>query len=89
MLCSAERVLKYDVPHFVQAGWVPRSDKDKSDLPIYSLCEAGGQRGDQIGQLFGVIYLSVSHAVRSLKTRIWNNQKLLATFNRPYSQFKL
>jgi hypothetical protein len=42
-----------------------------------------------IGQLFGLSHSAVSHAVKSLKARMLENQELTAKFNDLYSQFKL
>ena len=86
---SAERVLKCDVHGFAQAGRVLGTEKNKRDLMIYLLWKAGGLSNDQIGEFFGIGYSAVSHAVRSLKSKMQDDQKLLATFNQLYSQFKL
>jgi REP element-mobilizing transposase RayT len=89
MLRSAEHALKCDVQRFVQASRVSGAEKDKRDLMIYLLWKAGGLSNDQIGQLFGVSFSAVSHAVRSLKAKMRKNPKLSAKFNELYSQFKL
>jgi len=87
MLRLAERVLKCDVQQFVKAGRVSGPEKDKRDLMIYLLWKTGSFRNDQIGRLFGVSYSAVSHAVRSLKTKLRDNPRLLETLNEIYSQF--
>ncbi len=89
MLRTAERVLKCDVQRFVKAGRVSGPEKDKRDLMIYLLWKTGGYNNDQIGRLFGVSYSAVSHAVRSLKSKLKDNHELLTTFNKINSQFKL
>jgi hypothetical protein len=50
ILCSAERVLRCDVPHFVQASRVPGADRDKSDVLIYGLLKGGALSDDHIGK---------------------------------------
>ena len=87
MLRTAERVLKCDVQHFVEAGRVSGPEKDKRDLMIYLLWETGGYNNDQIGRQFGVSYSAVSHAVRSLTSKLQDNHELLTTFNKINSQF--
>jgi hypothetical protein len=47
------------------------------------------QKNEQIGELFGNSYLAASHAVRSFKSKLKNDQKLQTKFNRPNSLFKL
>ena len=89
MLRMAERVLNCDVQRFVEAGRVSGPEKDKRDLMIYLLWRTGAYNNDQIGRLFGVSYSAVSHAVRSLKSKLGDNHELLATFNKINSQFKL
>jgi len=86
ILRSAERVLNCDVRQFVKAGRVSGPEKDKRDLMIYLLWKTGSFRNDQIGRLFGVSYSAVSHAVRSLKTKLRDNPRLLETLNEIYSQ---
>jgi hypothetical protein len=44
---------------------------------------------DTIGELFGITCSAVSHAVKTLKTRMNNNPELKRKFNRLNSQFKL
>jgi hypothetical protein len=77
MLRTAERMLKCDVQRFVEAGRVSGPEKDKRDLMIYLLWKTGGYNNDQIGRLFGVSYSAVSHAVRSLKSKLKDNHELL------------
>ena len=89
VLRSAQRVLKCDIQRFVQAGRVSGTDKDNRDILIYLLWKTGSLSNNEIGQLFGVSYSAVSHVVRSLKSRMQEDQKLEAKLNRLYSQFKL
>jgi len=89
VLRSAQRVLECDIQRFVQAGRVSGTDKDNRDILIYLLWKTGSLSNNEIGQLFGVSYSAVSHVVRSLKSRMQEDQKLEAKLNRLYSQFKL
>mgnify|MGYP001827060370 FL=1 len=56
---------------------------------IYLIWKAGVLTNDQIGELFGVSFSAVSHAVKSLKARMREDPKLQAKFEQFNSQFKL
>jgi hypothetical protein len=60
MLCSAERVVGCEVPHFMQARWRSGTEKDKSEFKLwpYSLLKRF-ENGDQ---MFGVGMLKLDHA---------------------------
>jgi REP element-mobilizing transposase RayT len=88
-LQKAERILKCDVKHFSKAGRVSGAEKEKRDLMIYLIWKTGVLTNDQIGQLFGLSYSAESHAVKSLKTRMLEDQELMARFDDFNSQFKL
>jgi chromosomal replication initiation ATPase DnaA len=89
ILQKAERILKCDMKRFLKTGRVSGTEKETRDLMIYLMWKAGVLTNDQIGQLFGLSYSAVSHAVKSLKARMLENQELTAKFNDLYSQFKL
>ena len=89
ILHKVERLLKCDVKRFLQAGRVSGAEKITRDLMIFLIWNAGVLTNDQIGQLFGVSFSAVSHAVKSLKTRMQEDPKLQAKFEKLYSQFKL
>jgi REP element-mobilizing transposase RayT len=89
ILQSAQRLLKCDVQSFVQTERVTGDDKEKRDLLIYLLWKAGRLSNAQIGQLFGISYSAVSHAVRSIKSNMQQDKKIMARFKQLNSQFKL
>lgn len=89
VLRTSQQILECDIESFAQAGRVSGTDKDKRDLLIYLLWKTGKLSNNEIGQLFGLSYSAISHAVRSLKTRMREDRKLVLKFNRLYSQFKL
>lgn len=89
ILHKVERILKCDVKRYLHAGRVSGAEKETRDLMIYLIWEAGVLANDQIGQLFGVSFSAVSHAVKSLKARMQEDPKLQAKFGQLYSQFKL
>ena len=89
ILQKAQRILKCDIKHFKKAGRVSGAEKDKRDLMIYLIWKAGVLTNDQIGELFGLSYSAISHAVKSLKARMSHNKELTKNFDNLYSQFKL
>ena len=89
VLQKAEGILKCDVKHYLKTGRVYGAEKEKRDLMIYLIWKAGVLTNDQIGQFFGLSHSAVSHAVKSLKDRISENQDLAAKFKELNSQFKL
>jgi transposase len=89
ILQSAQRLLKCDMQSFVQTERVKGVDKEKRDLLIYLLWNAGGLSNAQIGHLFGISYSAVSHAVRSIKRKMQQDGNIMAKFKQLNSQFKL
>lgn len=88
-LINAQRILKCDLKDFVQAGRLSGANKDKRDLVLYFIWRAGHLRNEQIGDLFGISYSAVSHAVKSVKAKLNEDQKLKAKFSQLNSLFKL
>jgi REP element-mobilizing transposase RayT len=89
-LNKVQRLLhKYDAQRFAQAGRLRGAEKDRRDLLLYMIWKSGQFSNEQIGQLFGLSYSAVSHAVKSLKTRLMENPELQAKYNQLNSQFKL
>ena len=86
---KAQRNLKCDVQDFVKAGRLSGVQKDNRDLIVYVMWRSGHLTDGQIGELFGLTYSAVSHAVKTLKARMNNNSELMRKFNRLNSQFKL
>ena len=73
LIGRAERILKCDVQDFVKAGRLSGVQKDNRDLLVYVMWRSGHLTNGQIGELFGLTYSAVSHAVKTLKTRMNNN----------------
>jgi len=89
ILQSAQRLLKCDVNSFVQTERVTGVEKEKRDLLIYLLWKDGGLSNAQIGHFFGISFSAVSHAVRSIKSKMRHDRKIATKFNQINSQFKL
>ena len=89
-LNKAQKLLhKYDVQRLAQAGRLRGAEKDRRDLLLYMIWKSGQLSNEQIGRLFGLSYSAVSHAVKSLKTRMMENPKLQEKYTQLNSQFKL
>ena len=88
-ISKAERILKCDVSHFIRAGRLRGAQKDNRDLLVYFMWRFGRQTNAQIGQLFGLSYSAVSHAVKTLKARMRDNSELKQKWELLNSQFKL
>ncbi|MBW2296778.1 MAG: transposase [Deltaproteobacteria bacterium] len=85
----AERILRCEVQDFANTGRIYGEKKDKRDLMIFMLWNSGTITNQQIGHYFGISHSAVSHAVKSLKSRIKIKPELLAISNKLNSQFKL
>ncbi len=55
---------------FSQAGRLRGAQKEKRDLLVYLLWASGRMTNEQIGQLFGISYSAVSHAVKRLNAKM-------------------
>jgi predicted transcriptional regulator len=75
------------VRRFIQAGRLRGAQKDNRDLLVYFLWRSGRLTNAQIGQLLGLSYSAVSHAVKTLKARLQDNRKLKRKFEQLNSQF--
>ena len=88
-LVQAEKKLKFEIKDFIQAGRLSGTVKDKRDLLLYFIWQAGHLRNEQIGELFGVSYSAVSHIVKSFKAKLKKDHKLRTKFSQLNSLFKL
>jgi REP element-mobilizing transposase RayT len=88
-LSKAERIFKCDVERFVQAGRLSGPEKDIRDLLLYGIWTTGHLKNQQIGELFGLSYSGVSHAVKSVKAKLGKERHLQKNFHRLNSLFKL
>jgi len=68
---------------------ISKADKDNRDLLVLSVWKTGMMSNDEIGNLFGVTYSSISHIVKTIRIRLKEEDNLKERFNRIYSQFKI
>lgn len=85
----AEQLLDCNTRCFVMAGRVRGAQKEQRDIALYLLWRSGRFSNAEIGEIFGISYSAVSHAIRRVKTRMEKNPRILEAFKRINSQFKL
>jgi len=54
-----------------------RFEMDNRDLPVSFMWRSGRLSNEQIGQLFGLGYSAISHAVKTLKALLQDNSELM------------
>jgi hypothetical protein len=56
---------------------------------LYSIWATGHLNNEQIGELFGLSYSGVSHAVKSVKPKLAKDRRLQTKFDQLDSLFKV
>ncbi|NNL75442.1 MAG: hypothetical protein HKO68_03805 [Desulfobacterales bacterium] len=88
-LVEASKVLNCDLKSLKAANRVSTRDKEDRDLLIYALWKTGALTNTKIGELFGVTYSSVSHSVKSARSKLEENHRLKNNYNRIYSLVRM
>jgi hypothetical protein len=88
-LRSAEEIFGCDVKHFVHAKRLSGGEKEIRDMLLYGIWKTGQLKNEQIGDLFGLSYSGVSHAVKSVKLKLSKSRQLQIKLDQLYSLFKL
>jgi REP element-mobilizing transposase RayT len=88
-LRRAEKNFGCDVQHFVHAKRLSGAEKEIRDVLLYGIWKTGQLNNEQIGNLFGLSYSGVSHAVKSAKLKLSNSRQLQIKLDQFYSLFKL
>jgi hypothetical protein len=89
ILTKAQKILNCDVKQFIIAKRLKGVEKDNRDLLVYLLWRSGQFSNKHIGDLFGLSYSAVSHAVKTIKARIKNNAEVKQKIEKLNSLFKL
>ncbi|MDR4503815.1 MAG: hypothetical protein MRK01_03355 [Candidatus Scalindua sp.] len=76
ILKIAAKVLKCDTGVFLRSSRISDSDKLNRDLLIYLLWSTGWYNNQEIGNLFGLGYSSISRRVAIVKSKITKDGKL-------------
>ncbi|CAB1063902.1 hypothetical protein D1BOALGB6SA_8687 [Olavius sp. associated proteobacterium Delta 1] len=88
-LRRGEQIFECDIEHFVRAKRLTGGEKEIRDVLLYGLWRTGQLKNEHIGNLFGLSYSGVSHAVKSVKPKLAKNRKLRAKFDHLNSLFNL
>ena len=78
-----------DIDRLEKSNRIYGADKNDRDLIIYFIWKTGMLTNEKIGALFGLTYSSVSHSVRSVKSRLQKDQALKDKLHQLNSQFKV
>jgi putative transposase len=89
ILKNAADQLGCDLTRLSATRRVSGAEKDKRDLLIYWVWQAGRFTNAQIGNLFGLTYSAVSHNVTEIKKKMRTDKGLRPLIRRLNSQFKL
>jgi hypothetical protein len=68
---------------------VSGGEKNKRDLLIYWVWQAGHLTNEQVGNLFGLIYSAVSHNVTEIKKKMRTDKGLRTLMRQLNSRFSL
>ncbi|MHC4106249.1 MAG: transposase [Planctomycetota bacterium] len=88
-LRKAEQIFGCSAEHFVHAKRLSGAEKENRDMLLYGIWKTGQLKNKQIGNLFGLSYSGISHAVKSTKLKLSNSRQFQLKFNQFYSLFKL
>jgi len=89
LLRSICLILNCDLETIKQSRRVLEREKDNRDMMIYYLWERGGITNEQIGELFGLTYSSISRRVFKFSERCKKDRGLKRNYDRLKSQIKV
>jgi len=82
-------VYAYERRSLVHVKGLSGAAKEIRDALVYGIWKTAQFKNEQIGNLFGISYSGVSHAVKSAKINLSKNRGLQSQVNRLNSLFKL
>jgi len=88
-LKKAARMLGCDLYELRRMPRISNADRDNRDFLVLSVWKTGVLTNNEIGNLFGLTYSSVSHIVKSVKLRLQKDRILKSKFDHVYSLFKM
>ncbi len=89
LLEKAARILDCNVADYRSSLRISEPHRDNRDLLIYLLWETGLYKNQEIGDLFGLTYSSISHRVNITRSRRSNDSKFKQQFKQLKSQIKM
>ena len=87
-LKEAAKILDCDLNHFRRVSRITKSERDDRNLLVFSVWKTGRLTNDEIGNLFGMTYSSVSHIVKTVRLKIEKDQDLKEKYGKIYSLFQ-
>jgi len=87
-LKEAAKILDCDLDHFRRVSRITKSERDDRNLLVFSVWKTGSLTNDDIGNLFGMTYSSVSHIVKTVRLKIEKDQDLKEKYSKIYSLFQ-
>ena len=88
-LKEAAKILDCDLDHFRRVSRITKSERDDRNLLVFSVWKTGRLTNDEIGNLFGMTYSSVSHIVKTVRVKIEEDRDLKEKYGKIYSLFKI
>jgi len=85
----AARLLGCNINELNKGRRIYGAEKEKRDIIIYLIWQTGLLTNEKIAGIFGLTYSSVSHCVRSIKTKMAEDPKFETYFSELNSQFKV
>jgi len=89
LLEKAARILECNLTDYRRSLRISEKDKDNRDLLIYLLWETGLYKNQEIGELLGLTYSSISRRVNITRSKISNESKFKKQFKLLKSQIKM
>ena len=89
LLEKAARILDCNVADYRSSLRISEPHRDNRDLLIYLLWETGLYKNQEIGELFGLTYSSISRRVNITRSRTSNDSKFKQQFKQLKSQIKM
>ena len=89
LLKKAAQILTCNLKDYRISLRISEKDKDNRDLLIYLLWETGLYKNQEIGELFGLTYSSISRRVNLTRLKISNDMKFKKKFKHLKSQIKM
>ena len=89
LLEKAAHILDCNVADYKDSLRISKQDRDNRDLLIYLLWETGLYKNQEIGNLLGLTYSSISRRANITRARMPNNSKFKQQFKQLKSQIKM
>jgi len=89
LLEKAARILDCNVADYRSSLRISEQHRDNRDLLIYLLWKTGLYKNQEIGDLFGLTYSSISRRVNITRSRMSNDSKFIQQFEQLKSQIKM